>query len=249
VNPHQRFLLGAAFDGMPLAGEHLADLRKSGLTDETLRAHRIRTVPPSMIGQIAGFHLRNVKSAYLIPFPDPRGGWMSHLKMKVFPFDTDRTDDVRGDHVEERREPWRYNAGARKYVTRRRSQPRLFFPLATLPQALDSDEPVFLVEGEKKALAVAQLGLPALGLESVWSWHARGSRALLDDFGFIRLKGRVVELVPDSDVRVNPMIAQSARRLADALRTAGARPRLVRLPKEVKGVDDYVTTLVGTGAA
>jgi hypothetical protein len=231
---------------MPLAPEHLADLRRSGLTDETLRRQKIRSVPRGLIDQIAGFDVKNAKSAYVLPFADPRGGWMlDHPKLKVFAFDTDRTDDMRGDQVEERRGKWPYNGGARKYIVRHRSAPRLFFPLATMPRALKGDEPVFLIEGEKKSLAVAQLGLPAVGLESAWGWHVKGMTTLLADFDSIRLTGRVVELVPDSDVRTNPMIATAMRRLADALRTAGARPRLVRLPSEVKGVDDYIVAAGG----
>jgi hypothetical protein len=190
--------------------------------------------------------VKSARSAYLLPFPDPAGGWMDHVKMKVFATATETTD-VRGDQVEAHREKWRYNGGARKYIARRRSAPRLFFPLATLPQALEGDDPVFLIEGEKKSLAVAQLGLPAIGLESAWGWHVRGSRALLPDFAFIRLTGRVVELVPDSDIQANPMIANSMRQLADALRAAGGRPRLVLVPAtngpQKTGLDDLIVQL------
>jgi hypothetical protein len=237
-------LLSPIFDGA-LAPKHRADLDKSGLTAETIAAQMIRSVPLDMIDRLAGFHVKNAQSAYLLPFADPRGGWMlDHPKLKVFAPDTDRTDDVRGDQAVEdrRRQTWRYNGGARKYIARRRSAPRLFFPLATLPQALEGDAPLYLVEGEKKSLAVAQLGLAAVGLESAWGWHVKGQSALLDDFGFIHLAGRVIDLVPDSDVTTNPLIASAMRRLADALRTAGARPRLVRLPSDVKGVDDYIVS-------
>jgi hypothetical protein len=112
-----------------------------------------------------------------------------------------------------------------------------------MPRALASDAPLFLCEGEKKSLSVAQIGLPAVGLESAWGWHVKGTAALLPDFDVITLRGRVVELLPDSDVHTNPLIAKAMRRLADALRSAGARPRLVRLPPEVKGVDDLLVTL------
>ncbi len=39
----------------------------------------------------------------------------------------------------------------------------LFFPLLTMAAALRGDAPLWLVEGEKKALAVAQLELSAIG--------------------------------------------------------------------------------------
>lgn len=47
-----RFLLSPIYPAS-LAPEHLADLRKSGLTDETIRLHRIRSVPPAMICSVA----------------------------------------------------------------------------------------------------------------------------------------------------------------------------------------------------
>jgi hypothetical protein len=244
-HPHLEFLLSTVYDGA-LTPRHLADLKQSGLADETIAVQKIRSVPFSMIDQLAGFHVTDAKSAYLLPFADPRGGWMlDHPKMKVFGFATDLTDDVRGDQVAAPRAKWRYNGGARKYIVRRRSAPRLFFPLSTLCRVLEGDEPAFLVEGEKKSLAVAQLGVPAVGLESAWGWHGKGASALLDDFGVIPLTRRVIELVPDSDITTNPMIVTAMRRLADALRAVGARPRLVRVPREVKGVDDYIMTKGG----
>jgi Domain of unknown function (DUF3854) len=238
VNPHLDFLLSVIYEDSPLHPEHLADLRKSGLTNATIALHKIRTVPPAMIEPLLGFVAPKVVSAYILPFPDLRGGWMDHVKLKVF--SSDKIADVRGDEIEEHHKRWRYNGGHRKYLVRRRSAPRLYVPLSTMEQALESDEPLWLVEGMKKALAVSQLGVPSVGLESAWSWHMKGSSTLLPDFAVIALRGRVVELVPDSDVQTNPMIARAVQQLADALRSAGARPRLVRLPADVKGADDFI---------
>jgi len=229
MNPHLDFLLSPVFDRTDLHPEHLDDLRKSGLTDETIRLHKIRSVPPAMITPLLGFNAPQVLHAYLIPFPDPRGGWMDHVKMKCF--GNDEAADIRGDEVEEHRERRRYNGGQRKYLVRRQSAPRLYFPIPTTRLALEGDGPLWLVEGMKKSLAVAQLGLSAVGIESAWGWHLKGSSALLPDFAAIALNGRLVELVPDSDVATNRSIERAMRGLADALRAAGARPRLVRLPE------------------
>src|SRR5262249_31641380 len=87
-----------------------------------------------------------------------------------------------------------------------------------------------LVEGAKKALKVAQLGLPAVGFEGIECWHAAGSDDLLPDFRFIPLRGRVVDLLPDGDVRTNRNVERGAHRLADALAERGARVRFVILP-------------------
>ena len=239
MNAHLDFLLSSVYDNAEPHPEHLSDWRKSGLTDETTRVQKLRSVPPDMIELLLGFRAPKVRHAYIIPFPDPRGGWMDHVKMKVFSND-DEAADVRGDEVEEHHERWRYNGGKRKYLVRRQSAPRLYFPILTMQRARESDDPLWLVEGMKKALAVMQLGLPAVGIESAWGWHVKGSTSLLPDFYCITLKKRLVELVPDSDVQTNPMISRAMRQLADALRAVGARPRLVRLPSGVKGADDFI---------
>src|SRR5437667_3293179 len=49
MNPHLDFLLSVLYDSDPLAPEHLADLRKSGLSDTTIGVQKLRSVPPSMI--------------------------------------------------------------------------------------------------------------------------------------------------------------------------------------------------------
>jgi putative DNA primase/helicase len=244
LNPYLDFLLSSVFDGSGLHPEHLADLRESGLTDETITTHKIRTAPPGMIDQLLGFKAPKVRSAYLIPFPSPQGGWMDHIRLKVF--GADDPIEVRGDYVEEHGEHYRYNNGRQKYLVRRRSVPRLYFPIPTMARALEGPEPVWILEGCKKALAAMQLGLPAVGLEGPWSWHLKGERRLLPDFSFLRLKDRTVELVPDSDVSTNPKILRAMRQLADAVRAVGAQPRLVRLPdgqNEKVGLDDYIMTI------
>jgi putative DNA primase/helicase len=206
-------LLSSVYSGA-LAPNHLADLRRSGLTDATLQLQRIRSVPSHMIDQLLGFDARGVVSAYLIPFPDPHGGWLEHVRLKVFPtLTTER--------------------GTLKYLQPRGSGVRLYFPLATLDAALTSDAPLWLVEGEKKALATAQLGFASVGFPGIDAWHASGTRVLLSDFDVIPLKGRVVELVPDGDVQTNPHVRRGAEGFALALANRGARPRLVTLPAEL----------------
>jgi hypothetical protein len=38
-----------------------------------------------MLPVLLKFNPVKVVSAYLIPFFDPRGGWVPHIRMKVFP--------------------------------------------------------------------------------------------------------------------------------------------------------------------
>lgn len=213
MRPCLEFLLANSSEA-GLAPDHHADLRASGLTEETIHRHRLRAVPRGLIGSLLGFDMPCIRSALLIPFPEPAGGFMDHVRVKVFPALTDR-----GGH-------------SIKYLQPRQSGTRLFFPLAEMPEALNGATPLWLVEGEKKALAVAQLGLPAIGFCGIEGWHPAGSRELLPDFEHIRLIGRVVELVPDGDWQSNASVARGAFRLAQALESRGARVRLVILPPE-----------------
>jgi hypothetical protein len=208
------FLLSSC-SGYGLAPDHRADLRASGLTEETIRLHRMRSVPPGLIGSLLGFDMPAIRSALLIPFPDPAGGFLDHVRMKVFPPFTDR----RGQTV--------------KYLQPRHSGARLFFALSQMDEALHGTGSLWLVEGEKKCLAVAQLGLPAAGFCGIEGWHKAGSSHLLPDFDHLRLGGRTVELLPDGDCQTNVNVRRGALRFAEALAARGARVRIVKLPAEV----------------
>ena len=213
MNPHLGFLLSSLYGD--LHPEHRADLRTSGLTDATIRRQKIRSIPPHMLRQLLGLDAPQVKHAYLIPFADPRGGWFDHVRSKVFPPITQPD----GPTV--------------KYLQPPRSGVRVFFPIATIAAVIDSDAPLWLVEGEKKSLAVAQRGLPAVGIAGITCWNAAGSRRLHPDFGSIPLMGRVVEIVPDSDWQTHPRVRAAVSALATALAGAGAQPRVVVLPDAV----------------
>jgi hypothetical protein len=223
MNPYLDFLLSDLYSARGLHPDHLADLRASTLTDATIERQRIRTVPPAMIGQLLGFEAPKVMSAYLIPYADSRGGWMDHVRVKVFP--TISTDD-----------------GKVKYLQRRLSGVRIFFPLATLPAVLHSTDTLYVVEGEKKGCAVAQLGHPTIAIAGIEGWHQAGARSLHPDFDDVGLRGRDVHVVPDADARTNPAVHAAVRRLGAALAGRGARPRLVHVPDGFKGVDDWLAS-------
>ena len=209
-----KLLLSDIYPGS-LAPDHLADLIKSGLTSETIQCQLIRSVPPWMISKLLGFDPNEVSSALLFPFHDPKGGFMDHVRIKVFPTFTGRD----GQTV--------------KYLQPKGSGVRLFFPITTMEEVLEGDSPIWLVEGEKKSLAVAQLGLPSVGFCGIEGWHRKGSKDLIPDFDHINLKDRVVELVPDGDWRTNLDVRRGAENLSHALTARGAQTRFVVLPEEI----------------
>jgi hypothetical protein len=214
VNPHLQLLLSPVFDGA-LAPEHLADLRKSTLTDETIREQFIRSVPPAMIGPLLGFDRAEIRSALLFPFRSPDGGFMNHVRMKIFP----ALRDAAGHTI--------------KYLQPRRSSVRLYFVSRCLRRVLESDEPLWVTEGEKKACCVAQLGFPVIGITGVQGWHGKGHSDLLPDFDVIPLVDRVVELLPDTDYQTNPDVALAINGLGIALGARGAKPFVRLLPLEL----------------
>ena len=214
MNPHLELLLSKCYDGA-LSGEHLADLRKSGLTDDVNREQFVRSVPPHMIPKLLGASWEAVRSALLFPFRSPAGGFMPHVRVKIFP----PLSDAEGHAI--------------KYLQPRGSGPRLYFVARCLREVLEGDGPLWCVEGEKKALAVALLGLPTIGICGVEGWHVAGERQLLRDFHAIRLQDRIVEVVPDGDFQSNPHVRRAMHRFGDALAARGARPRAVLLPREL----------------
>lgn len=213
MNRHLQVVLSPIYDGS-LAPEHVADLRKSTLTDEIIREQFIRSVPPAMIAPLLGFDRPEIRSAMLFPFRSAAGGFMNHTRLKIFPALTDE------------------HGHAVKYLQPRRSGVRLYFVQRCLARVLRSDEPLWITEGEKKACCVAQLGYAVVAIVGVEGWHAGGSTLLLPDFDDIPLHGRVIELLPDSDYQTNPNVERAIRAFAFALAARGARPGVRLLPLE-----------------
>jgi hypothetical protein len=215
MNRALALLLSALYDGA-LAPEHRADLEHSNLTAETIQAHFIRAVPPAMLTSLLGFDVPDLRSALLFPFRAPAGGFMDHVFLKRFPAGRDR----QGCSV--------------KYLTRRGAPPRLYFTQAYLATQHESERPLWLVEGLKQSLAVAQRGLPTVGFMGIEGWHAAGTTELCPDFAAIPLRGRLVELLPDADWQTNAAVDRGVRRFGAALLARGASARLVVLPTEIE---------------
>lgn len=211
-NEQLHLLLSAIYSGA-LAPAHWVDLEKSGIIEASRIGQGIRSVPPSDFDRLLGFQVpAAVQSLMLLPYPDPAGGYFDMFQVKLFP----ALEDGDGHKV--------------KYLQPRGSAPRLYFVRQVLAAVMDASRSLFLIEGAKKSIAAAQLGLPAIGFNGIEGWHVRGSRALLPDFDGIPLEGRVVELVPDGDAATNPDVARGAAAFGQALLECGAEVRLVVLP-------------------
>jgi putative DNA primase/helicase len=170
---------------MSITGLHpdaLADLRKSGLSDATLARCGLHSVRPKDLKACA---IPGIVHALAFPYFALDGTPSDFQRWKLF-YDGEPNDKPR-------------------YWQPKGSDPQPYFPPLVDWQALASDptQPLLMTEGEKKALAACQSGLPCIGLAGVWNWRAKldtGERLVLPGLDRIVWKGRTVELVPDSDV-------------------------------------------------
>lgn len=129
----------------------------------------------------------------------------------------------------------------------------------TATDATDSNSTttIIITEGEKKALALWQIGLLVIGLGGCWNWTPKAKRddnghrldetyKLLDELERVRWHGRNVIILFDSDAAIKPTIRRAEWELSKVLTARGATVRVARLPAisddpTVKtGVDDFL---------
>jgi len=193
----------------------LADLRHSGLSDETIARCGVHSVRPADLKRCP---IPGVVHALSFPYFALDGSPLEFHRWKLF------YEGEPGDKP--------------KYWQPTGTDPLQYFPPLCDWQSLASDpiQNLFITEGEKKALAACQAGLSCLGLAGVWNWRAKldsGERLTLPGLDRITWTGRAVELVPDSDVwRADKQQALSGfYALGRELQARGARVAFVKLPE------------------
>lgn len=195
---------------------HLEDVRKSGLSDETIISQGIKSLRPKDIDRLIGYSIPGLISAYIIPFKD------GYYRLKVF--------YASGQE--------RYADGRKKprYIQPKGSVNRLYIPLPVLPILDDISIPLYITEGEKKALKATQEGLPTIAITGLWNWKQSGTEDLIPDFDLITWQGRTVYLIPDSDwleagTDGKPRnLKDAVLRLCWKLQKRGAKTNIVMLP-------------------
>lgn len=121
-----------------------------------------------------------------------------------------------------------------------------YFPVGTTnwPDVInDTNQPIVITEGEKKALAGCLAGVPTIGLGGVFNFLDSG--ALLPALRRIKWKGRKVYICFDSDAAVKSLILTAEARLCELLaKNFGAKVHIVRLPDaedgSKQGIDDFI---------
>ncbi len=198
--------------------DHVADLKNSGLSDETMMAAGIYTVPPGQINKTFGWDIP-IDSLLAFPYPGTH-----FTRYKLFP-------------------PYKKKGETRaqKYFQPKGSGIALY-----KPPGFDADKDLILItEGEKKALKATQEGLNCIALGGIWNFAVKdknGKSQLIDDFDSIEWIDRKAELVPDSDFQKKLEIKKAVYRLGTMLEQRGASVSVVCLPvpESLGKLDDYL---------
>jgi Domain of unknown function (DUF3854) len=125
--------------------------------------------------------------------------------------------------------------GKMKYAQLPKTGARLYLPLKV------NDGPLYLCEGEKKALAAIQAGINSVGIGGLWNWLTKGEP--IDDLKLIEWDGRDVVIVPDSDVFQRQDLLRAVYALGRELRERGASVSVAEIPQPGQtkiGLDDYL---------
>jgi Domain of unknown function (DUF3854) len=191
--------------------KHLADLRSSGWTDETARHSRVYSASAREVKRILGF-VAGPGLVFMYGYFD------AHVKPDYRP------------------------KSGKVYYSAKGSKCLMYIP-AMLDWDIfkDPTQDLFITEGEKKAVAAVQEGIPCVAFSGVWTWRQDGKP--IDDLDIVTWQGRKVYIVFDSDAARNYQIQQSEQALKIELESRGADVSVIRLPangsKKV-GLDDYL---------
>lgn len=196
--------------------DHLADLKKSGLDLETIRAAGIYSIGQNKIPEVVGWPMP-INSLMAIPYPGN-----GFTRYRLFP-------------------PYQKNPKERavKYFQPKGSRLHLYEP----PGFDRSYSIIRITEGEKKALKGSAENLNVCGLGGIWNFADRdqsGTPALIEGLAGINWKGRETELIPDPDFLTKESVLRAVFRLGRMLAERGAKVRVVKLPDPFK-LDDYLT--------
>lgn len=195
----------ASKENPPLFPQHLADLRRSGLSDEMIAACGFQSVErPKVIARILNWSTadRGLGPCLRIPFASLDGERNGYSRLKP-----DNPRSLDGKPV--------------KYESPRKRPNRAYFPPG-LAAVLDSKHRfVLITEGEKKAVKATQEGYPCIGIVGVYGWQKKRNskdepRELIDDLAAIDWEGRAVRLVFDSDLAAKKDVQWAEWHLAEA---------------------------------
>lgn len=223
-----------------LRPEHREHLQTSGLSDETLElaclyseSHHLR-----LHELVERKWIRGCGNAIVFPFYLP-----SATEPHAFRVRADRPRVLKKKNGKERKVKYDQSDAYGVLV--------YFAPRARAAQWYgDIERVLYWTEGEKKALALDQLGYVTVGLTGVWNWLDADRDRVSDAERLhphiskhVAIAGRTHVIVFDADARENDKVMMAAARLCGVLHAAGAARVLFVAPPlgdhAPKGIDDF----------
>lgn len=212
---------------MALHPDHLEDLRRSGLTDETIAALGIHTARPQDIPRLVGWDPPGVTTALVFPYPGEKG----FCRVKVSPPFVDK----KGHTV--------------KYIQRPGSAVHLYIPPLAAKVLKNPTAPLAWTEGEKKAAKACQEGITCNALGGLWNWLEDGRPIpILDEIAHVE---RQETIYADSDIWPRPDLLNAVYAFGKELEARGAKVLVAIIPPgpdgEKQGLDDYLVAMEQQG--
>lgn len=205
---------------------HLEDLTASGLSDETIARAGIYSAPEHGVRDVLGY---GAGPGLVFPY-QPLNGSGEYARVKL-------------DHA---------GPDGKRYRSPKDRPPQLYVPRLLDPSILaDTTTPLWITEGEKKALKACQEGIACLAVGGVWNWRGKvtpedDDTAPIPDLDRVTWSHRPVYLCFDYDPR--PTTQENVRAATEALmrelRRRGATVIAVALPPgpdgAKQGLDDFL---------
>lgn len=216
-----------------LCQQAIDDLKKSGLADSVLEEAKIEIFKGSdpdlkkAIGYASkdGMALLNLCDLLAFPYFD-RNGKVVYTRFKPYP-----AIDSKKKYIQPLKKP------SKPYIL-----PRVW-SVSEKP-----NKPIWITEGEKKALKLIQEGRYAIALSGVWAFKSgkdslttESDKQMWAELKNFNLNGRIVFLGFDSDLWVNLQVRQALYELAVKLTSLKAIVRIATW-SEGKGIDDHLAT-------
>lgn len=220
-------------------------LQSSGIPASAVDALGLYTISREEAAKRGHWGRYGGRPGLVFPYFDPetnrpsrfRTGWPEFYRVRdIAPEGPPKKDDLYAKYLSPS------NAGLVAYYPR---LPNLDWKTAIS----DPEIPLFITEGELKAIAAGLKGRYVIGLGGVDSFvtsHRSGVKTdFLPDLERIVFPRRRVYIVYDSDIKGNPHIVRAAKRLAERLLERGALTYITILPGDADrgeklGLDDYL---------
>lgn len=230
-----------------LATEHEEYLTVRGIDDKAALAAGYYSAPIEEIQAIFGPTFSRSFNALAIPYFD-----RDHSPVPLVSEKLARSPALPKQHARYRLFPakgsFSTQVEAPKFLQPPGTMNRFYFP-PILPTTLytDAAQPLYITEGEVKALAAALKGINCIAVGGVDSWKTKTRDAVIPmpDFDAINWVGRTVYIVYDSDASTNVNVARARWKLCLELRRRDALPRIIDLQAadmQKQGLDDVLLT-------